>query len=163
MTDRFDPRKSAQMLSGPPTLRYRSNEGEWVEESQVLVGWVRAPEDRRRYLTDHGIDLRYASFNPDTHRWDCCLFSEGVADMLVELVAEGDFHFAFEAKPSWAELDGRLQQARGESARPEQPLRMYVTEASDEVLDAWRKHSGHDLVRRATPVAGDNPDDVPNS
>lgn len=158
MTDRFDPKKSAEILSGPPILRYRNNEGDWVEESQVLVGWIQAPEDRRRYLTDHGIDLRYASFDPDTLRWECCLFSEEVADMLIELIQESDFPFAFEARPSWAELDWRLRQARGESERPEQPLWMYVTEASEEVLEAWRNHSGQDLSRRATP----HPDDAEN-
>jgi hypothetical protein len=98
------------------------------------VGTIDAPADRSRELEDYGIYMELAEFDVGNQRWEGCLFSEQVADMLEELHAEGQFPYVFEAAPSVAELDWLVRQAAGEEARAPHTLRAYRSPASAEDL-----------------------------
>lgn len=143
---------STRRQTNPPRRAFRSNEGETVYEDLVLVGWVEAPRSARETLDLYGMDVSCAQFNRIEGRWEGCLFSEPVADMLVELLAEGEFPHAFEAFPSWAELEWRVRQGRGETERPELEVYMFMEAASAEACEAFRKRSGHDLIRCGRPT-----------
>ena len=94
------------LVAGPPTLEYVENDGTRVTEEQCLVGWIRADFDKRQQLELYGVDLRFAIHDPKAGRWERCLFSHPVADLLELLSSDGDFPFAFEATPSQAEATG---------------------------------------------------------
>ena len=133
MIGRLEPMAFAQLVEGPPILEYISNEGKRVTEDQVLVGHVEAPKDKEQYLAAHGIDLRFATFDPGGRRWTRCLFSVQVLDLLEQLQAEGDFPYPFVAEVSDGEADWRTRKARGETERPPMPLRRYLVPASEHV------------------------------
>jgi hypothetical protein len=86
-------------------------------------------------LEDLGVSMRWAEYNCDSERWERCLMSEGVADLLEDLHAEGDFPYHFEAGPSLGELAWLRAQAEGATERPELPLHQYVIPAPAEALD----------------------------
>jgi len=145
--------ESKTLLSSPPQRAFRSNGGQTVFEDQVLVGYVVAPKSAREALDHYGIDISYAHFDPLQRRWVGCFFSENVADMLVALATEGQCPFAFEAVPSWAELDWRVRQSRGETSRPKLAVYLYCEPASAEAIEAWRRRTGENLVWRVPPKA----------
>lgn len=136
------PRNGLQVLTfsspvaGPPTLDCIENDGRRVTEEQSLVGFVEAAFDRKNVLELYGIDLRYAFHNPKTGRWERCLFSCALADMLELLAADDEFPFAFEATPSQGEVDWAELKARGQTTRPKFPLKVYLTPATPEALAA---------------------------
>lgn len=143
-------------LTSPPRRAFRANEddaegGPAVYEDLVLVGWIAAPRSVRESLELYGIDMSCAKHNSLEGRWEGCILSEPVADMLVELIAEGEFPYAFEVLPSWAELEWRVRQLRGEVQRPELEVYMFTEPASLEAVEAFRKRTGANLVRRGVP------------
>jgi len=149
------PRNGVQILTfstpvaGPPTLMVVENDGRHVMEEQALVGWISASFDRKHVLELYGIDLRYAIHNPSTGRWERCLFSCPLADMLEMLAAEDEFPFSFDATPSQAEANWAALKARGQTERPMFPLKTYITAATAESLaavaddDRMRVRRGH--------------------
>ena len=134
MNRRLDDATLSQIVTGPPMKTFISNDGERVQEPLVLIAWVDSPEEQRQYLSDHGVDLTYAHFDPDTLRWECCLMSEGVAELLEDLYEEDDFPYLFEAGPSQGELEWLEAQARGDTERPELPLSAYLQPADPQRL-----------------------------
>jgi len=146
MSERLDVTSLTQMVDGPPVKSYLDGKGGRIEEECTQVGWCDAEADRSQYLTDLGVDLSHAEYDPDSMRWERCLFSEGVADLLEDLHAEGDFPFAFESGPSQGELEWLEAAARGAKERAELALYKYVIPAEPGALDALaaggRKESG---------------------
>ena len=135
MSERLDIMNLTQLVERPPTKSYRDGRGGTVVEECTEIGLVDAPADRRRYLEDLGIDLTWAEHDPFTERWERCLFSEGVADLLEDLHAAGDFPYAFESGPSRGGLAWLKAKARGETERPRVPLNAYLIAANAEELD----------------------------
>lgn len=123
-----------QRVDGPPVKSYLDGKGGRIEEECTQVGWCDAEADRGQYLTDLGVDLSYAEYGPDTMRWERCLFSEEVADLLEDLHSTGDFPYAFEAGPSQGELEWLEAQACGATELPELPLKTYLIPANAERL-----------------------------
>lgn len=123
-----------QIVDDAPTLTLRSNEGKPVVERQVLVGYVKAGAEAKGQLEAYCVCMDYAVYDSRERQWKQCLFSEGAADTLKELRAEGQFPYSFEAVPSQAEAEWQLAKVSGASERPLQPLRAYVTPASLEAL-----------------------------
>ncbi len=95
----------------------------------VLVASIEAPRDKSVYLTDHGVELRYAEYDSSAGRWERCLMSRQVFEMLSTLRASGDFPYAFEASPSEGELEWLRAQAEGATIRPVLPLYRYLVAA----------------------------------
>lgn len=122
-----------QPLNGPPMKLFIRNNGNIVKEPCVLVGHVAIDEARRGYLDELGINTTWAVYR--TGRWERCLISEAVADLLVELHAEGSFPFAFEAGPSQAEAAWSKARSEGAHERPVLPLLDYLLPADAEALD----------------------------
>ena len=142
MNDRLDVMSLTQPVDGPPVKRYLDGNGGSIEEECSQVGWCDLPADRDQYLSDLGVDLTYAEYDPDTMRWERCLFSEGVADLLEDLHAEGDFPYAFESGPSQGELEWLEAAARGATERPELPLYKYLVPAQVAGLAALADSDG---------------------
>lgn len=139
-------------VAGPPTLMVVENDGRHVKEEQSLVGNIEAGFDKKHVLELYGVDLRYAIHNPETGRWERCLFSYPLADMLEMLTIEGEFPFAFEAIPSQAEVDWADLKTRGKAERPMLPLNGYLTPATPESLSAV-VDDDRMRVRRGQPKA----------
>ena len=72
--------------------------------------------------------------------------SEGVADLLEHLHAEGDFPYYFEIRPSQGELEGLEAKVRGKFERPVVAFAAYVTPPNPERLAAITAQ-----FRRETP------------
>jgi len=123
-------------VSGPPVGDFRSTDGPSIKEALVLVAWIDAPRDKAAYLKDHGVELRFAEFDSSAGRWERCLLSRQVADMLLELGASGEFPHPFEARPSEGELEWLRAQAKGATIRPVLPLYRYLVAASKEEIEA---------------------------
>lgn len=140
-------------VAGPPTLMVVENDGRPVMEEQSLVGWVSASYDRKSVLELYGIDMRYAIHNPRTDRWERCLFSCPLADMLEMLAAEDEFPFAFEATPSQAEVDWAHLRTHGQKSRPMFPLKFCLIVATPESLAAVA-NDDQMRIRRGSPKAG---------
>ena len=136
MCERLDVMGLTQIVHGPPTKDFIDGSGELVKEPSVLIGYVAVGRDRRQYLEDLGVDMRWAEYYCDSERWERCLMSEGVADLLEDLHAEGDFPYGFEIGPSEGEVAWLKAKARGASERPELPLHAYLRVARAEDLDA---------------------------
>ncbi len=134
MSERLNVLNLTQLVDGPPVKKYRDGGQDWIEEDCSCVGWIDADRDQHRYLSDLGVDLSYAYFDPDTMRWERCLFSEEVADLLEDLHSTGDFPYAFEAGPSQGELEWLEAQACGATELPELPLKTYLIPANAERL-----------------------------
>lgn len=137
-----------RVVGRPPVRSYINDQGRTVEEEQTLVGFVVANEDQRSLLNDYGICLELAEFNTKTQRWERCLFSEAVADMLQSLCDEGQFPHSFEAAPSVAELDWFERRLAGEETRAPHPLRAYYTPATVERLAQLEADEQRHLIRR---------------
>ncbi len=103
------------LVDQPPTLVYVRDDGVKVTEEQTRVGYVATPKDKRSYLEAHGIDMRWAWYDPARARWERCLFSEKVVTLLQELQAEGSFPYRFEAVLTRAEADRRDRRNRGDT------------------------------------------------
>lgn len=127
--------RQGQIVDHPPLRWFIANTGDWVSEEQTLVGFVAAAQECQDQLHSYGICLELADFNPETQRWEGCLFSTEVAEMLQELHDERQFPYLFEAAPSVAELDWLERKAAGETTRAAHPLRAYFTQASVEALE----------------------------
>jgi len=123
-----------QVVHHPPRRSYSDCDGRRIEEEQTLTGHVTAARDRRRELEDYGIDMDLAQFDEERGRWEGCLFSAQVADMLQQLTDEGQFPYPFEALPSVAELDWLKRRTAGAEIRALHPLRAYRTPAPAEKL-----------------------------
>lgn len=135
MPKKFDVMDLTQPMDGPPLKIFIRDSGGIVREPCVLVGHIVIEEERREYLDELGINTTWAYYHREAGRWEQCLLSEAVADMLVELHAEGSFPHAFEVGPSRAEVAWIKAQANGETHRPEVPLHHYILPAEVEALD----------------------------
>jgi len=145
MSTRLDVMTQSQIVNQPPTADFIRNEGGLVKEDLVYVATIDAPVEKRQYLIDHGVDLTWAEYDLDTLRWERCLLSEGVADLLEELHAEGSFPYPFQAVPSQGELEWIEAQVRGETKRPKLPqLELRATAGSDTEQATPRKPRGTD-------------------
>jgi hypothetical protein len=133
---RFDVMSLQQMVSGPPVQDFIAEADGVIHEEQTEVGWIDADQNKGEKLAEYGVCMRFAEWDPETERWERCLFSESVADLLVELHGEGDFPFQFESGPSQAQADWLERQARGETRRDVLPLWQYAVPASAETLAA---------------------------
>lgn len=142
MREQLDVMSLTQVVDGPPTQDFVDGSGKLIKEPCVLIGWVDLPADRRRYLEDLGVNMAWAEHDADSQRWERCLLSEGVADLLEDLHAEGDFPHAFEVGPSQGELEWLEAQARGAMERPELSLASYLIPAHAERLVALTELSG---------------------
>lgn len=135
MSKQNDVMQYSETVEGPPVKVFIRDSGGVVTEPCVLVGHVVMDEARRPYLDDLGINTSWAEYDRALGRWERCLMSEAVADMLESMSAEGHFPFSFEAGPSLAELAWLKAQAAGETERPELPLHQYLIPATAEALD----------------------------
>lgn len=135
MCKRLDVMSLTQIVDGPPTMDFVDGSGELVKELCVLVGHIAIGPEHRRYLEDLGINMTWAEYDHCAERWERCLMSEAVADLLEDLFAEGDFPHHFEIGPSQGELAWLRTHVRGATERPELPLRTYLLGANAEALD----------------------------
>lgn len=133
----MDETELSDIVPGPPMKLFIRNTGGIVKEPCVLVGHVSIEADQRPYLDAHGINTTWAEYREG--RWERCLMSESVADMLVELYAEGSFPHAFEVGPSLGEVAWIKARYDGAEARPALPLQDYLTPADADTLDAVSK------------------------
>jgi hypothetical protein len=148
MCKRLDVMSLTQIVDGPPTKDFIEGGGKLVKEPCGLVGFVAIGPDRRQYLEDLGVNMTWAEYSSDSERWERCLMSEGVAELLEDLHAEGDFPYHFEVAPSRGELAWLRAQAEGASERPERPLHDFVIGANAEELDALALIGGTRSPRR---------------
>jgi hypothetical protein len=143
---------TVELVTEPPTRSLRTNDGQTVTEDLIYTGWVAAPVKSRRLLEDYGIDLRSAWFCTETKRWESCLFSVQVADLLEQLSTENQFPFAFEATPSQAEVLWWKARERGAPERPEVALVAFCTPGNPEGLEDpeghLRSRKGNALVAK---------------
>ena len=125
MSERLDIMSLTELVEKPPTKSYLDGKGGMIEEECTEIGWIDAPAGKRRYLEDLGVDLTWAEHDPFTERWERCLFSEGVADLLEDLHTVGDFPYSFETGPSQGQLAWLRAKAQGAKRRLVLPLRRY--------------------------------------
>ena len=135
MTKPLDIMTLTEPVEGPPRKLFIKDSGGVTFEDCVLVGFVALEEAQRPYLDDLGINTSWAEFNPRMGRWERCLMSESVAEMLASMHADGSFPHRFEAGPSLGEVAWLKARAGGALQRPELPLHDYLIPASAEVLD----------------------------
>lgn len=135
MSKKIDVMQFTQPVLAPPMKVFIKDSGGIVKEPCVLVGHVVMDEERRGYLDDLGINTTWVEYNREGGRWERCLMSEAVADMLESMHAEGSFPYAFEAGPSLAEVAWIKAQAEGATERPELPLHQYLIPAEAEALE----------------------------
>ena len=135
MSKSMDVMKFTQPMLNPPMKVFLKDSGGIVLEPCVLVGHVVMEEKRRAYLDELGINTSWVEFSSKAGRWERCLMSEAVAEMLESMHAEGHFPHAFEVAPSLGEVAWLKAQAKGETERPELPLHDYLIPASAEALD----------------------------
>ena len=136
MRERLDVMNLTQMVEGPPTKGFIDGSGRVLKEPCVLLAVIDAPADKRQYLDDLGVNMTWAEYDSESERWDRCLMSEGVADLLEDLQAAGDFPYHFEAGPSQGELAWLRAKEQGVIERPELSLWMYLVAAPAGALDA---------------------------
>jgi len=132
-------------VNGPPIGDFRSVDGPSVKEELVLLASIKAPRDQSAYLTNHGVELRYAEYDSSRGRWERCLMSSPVFEMLSAFRNSGEFPYAFEASPSEGELEWLRAQANGATIRPVLPLHRYLVAARPEDLAAFEA-AGEDDV-----------------
>lgn len=146
MSKSMDIMQFNQPVIGPPMKVFIKDSGGIVKEPCVLVGHIVMEEERRGYLDDLGINTTWTVYSREAGRWERCLMSEAVADMLESMSAEGQFSHAFEVGPSLAEVAWIKAQAQGETERPELPLHQYLIPAGAEALDEVAAFAGRNVI-----------------
>lgn len=134
MSKRIDVMKLTEPVLGPPMKLFIRNTGGIVREPCVFIGYIDIDETQCTTLSALGINMTWAEYDRETERWERCLMSEAVADMLEELFLEGSFPYAFEVGLSRGEVAWITAQAEGATFRPELPLHQYLIPADPEAL-----------------------------
>lgn len=132
----FDVMTLTQSVNGPPMKLFIRNNGGIALEPCVLVGHISMERSQRDALDALGILTSWSQYDPEAGRWEHCLMSDAVADLLCDLHAEGSFPYAFEVCPSRGEATWQKAQAEGDSIRPILPLSEYLLPAESTALDA---------------------------
>lgn len=153
MSQSMDVMQLTQPMLSPPMKLFIKDNGGIVLEPCVLVGHIVVEEERRTYLDALGINTSWSEFSSKQGRWERCLMSEAVADMLESMHAGGYFPHAFEVGPSLGEVAWLKARARGELERPELPLHDYLIPAPAEALDEVAALS----VSNALPISRRRP------
>lgn len=131
-------------VTEPPHFKILDTDsGQEQTEELLLVGSFVCDEEE--WLRNHQIDLSYASYNPQTCRFERCLLSFENYKVLVELQLTGQFETAFYVTWSLGELYYRELLAANETmpgkrpTLPEWAYTVHPTSLERQALLRWQE------------------------